>query len=834
MVKQTIQIFGRIKPTKRATAVYSVDNEEKTGASLEFMVPRDLADGFVNNKRECYKFRFQKVFDQAVKQEEIFQNIAKPVADSVLAGYNGTIFAYGQTGSGKTFTITGGAERYSDRGIIPRTLSYLYQCFCQDSSMVYTIHISYLEIYNDTGYDLLDSRQEASRLEDLPKVMIMEDSDQNIHLRNLSLQQSSNEEEALNLLFLGDTNRMIAETPMNQASTRSHCIFTVHVCRREPGSATVRRSKLHLVDLAGSDRVSKTGLNGQQLTEAKYINLSLHYLEQVIISLSEKNRSHIPYRNSMLTSVLRDSLGGNCMTTMIATIAIDRRNLDESISTCRFAQRVAVIKNEAILNEELDPALLIARLKREIESLKEELAMVTGQQRKDQLTVEEIKKLEELAKAFLGDPDPDMTLLLGPDMRKIQYCFALLKEMILDKQRGGNKRSDGKASPAATVSEEVIQDNHPSSSTQVTKLKEMLTQRDNEISILVKMLKKEKKKAQDAAAQLANITSGQTLASQSASRVTTGPLREDSADTISTNHGGRAVQYMKRGPQLSMGKQEAFETFIRDHDDYLTIEDNKSLLRQRSTEARRLGENLNEARNRINELKKQLEMRRRQRAAFGVMGNYTEAAEEVDSVEENLCKQIEQEKKAYKSIIGRLKALRTEIEHLQLLLERAKVKLQKDFHKWWSQEASSVQESDSGPAARCHRTESPGGTLQPSSPGTPGFGAPGLSSTVRDYPAGRDQNPDSSTSSVQDHSPKSVPPLKAVPAWHDASRWDRRVTESTPSSEWRALSTTEVTSSSSSSSSTIPLTGDEQTDADILAFVRARQNVLKRAGLPQL
>nr|XP_019940257.1 PREDICTED: kinesin-like protein KIF6 [Paralichthys olivaceus] len=788
MVKQTIQIFGRIKPTKRATAVYSVDNEEKTGASLEFMVPRDLADGFVNNKRECYKFRFQKVFDQAVKQEEIFQNIAKPVADSVLAGYNGTIFAYGQTGSGKTFTITGGAERYSDRGIIPRTLSYLYQCFCQDSSMVYTIHISYLEIYNDTGYDLLDSRQEASRLEDLPKVMIMEDSDQNIHLRNLSLQQSSNEEEALNLLFLGDTNRMIAETPMNQASTRSHCIFTVHVCRREPGSATVRRSKLHLVDLAGSDRVSKTGLNGQQLTEAKYINLSLHYLEQVIISLSEKNRSHIPYRNSMLTSVLRDSLGGNCMTTMIATIAIDRRNLDESISTCRFAQRVAVIKNEAILNEELDPALLIARLKREIESLKEELAMVTGQQRKDQLTVEEIKKLEELAKAFLGDPDPDMTLLLGPDMRKIQYCFSLLKEMILDKQRGGNKRSDGKASPAATVSEEVIQDNHPSSSTQVTKLKEMLTQRDNEISILVKMLKKEKKKAQDAAAQLANITSGQTLASQSASRVTTGPLREDSADTISTNHGGRAVQYMKRGPQLSMGKQEAFETFIRDHDDYLTIEDNKSLLRQRSTEARRLGENLNEARNRINELKKQLEMRRRQRAAFGVMGNYTEAAEEVDSVEENLCKQIEQEKKAYKSIIGRLKALRTEIEHLQLLLERAKVKLQKDFHKWWSQEASSVQESDSGPAARCHRTESPGGTLQPSSPGTPGLGAPGLSSTVRDYPAGRDQNPDSSTSSVQDHrsfSPKSVPPLKAVPAWHDASRWDRRVTESTPSSEWR-------------------------------------------------
>ncbi|XP_034714773.1 kinesin-like protein KIF6 isoform X2 [Etheostoma cragini] len=689
MVKHTIQIYGRIKPTAKTTTVYSVDNEEKTGASLEFVVPKDLADGFVNNKRECYKFRFLKLFDQAVKQEEIFENIAKPVADSVLAGYNGTIFAYGQTGSGKTFTITGGAERYCDRGIIPRTLSYLYESFTQDSSVVYTTHISYLEIYNEIGYDLLDSRHEGSRLEDLPKVGIMEDPDQNIHLRNLSLQQSANEEEALNLLFLGDTNRMIAETPMNQASTRSHCIFTVHLCRREPGSATLRRSKLHLVDLAGSDRVSKTGLNGQLLTEAKYINLSLHYLEQVIIALSEKNRSHIPYRNSMLTSVLRDSLGGNCMTTMIATMAVDKRNLDESISTCRFAQRVSLIKNEAVLNEELDPALLIARLKREIQSLKEDLAMVTGEQRDDQLTVEEIQKLEELVKAFLNDSDPDVKLSLGPDMRKIQFCFSLLKKMIINKQGGGNRHSDGRASPASTVRETVSQDSNLPAA-EITRLKEMMVQRDNEISILVKMLKKEKKRAEDTAAQLANVTNGQSLASESALRVSTMPLlREECTDTIK-DHKGRAIQYMKRGPQLSMGKQEAFKTFIRDHEDLVTIEDNKKQLKQRSAEAREIWDKQNEAKNRIKELKKQLEMQRRQRAAHGVIGIHSEV-EEGDLVEENLCKHIEQEKKDYKSTIDRLKVLATEIEHLQLLSERVKVKIQKDFQNWWSTEASSLQ-----------------------------------------------------------------------------------------------------------------------------------------------
>ncbi|XP_037342746.2 kinesin-like protein KIF6 isoform X1 [Pungitius pungitius] len=815
MVKQTIQIFSRIKPSKNTTAVYSVDNDEPTGAFLEFLVPRDQAEGFVNNKRECYKFRFLKVFDQAVKQEEIFTDIAKPVADSVLAGYNGTIFAYGQTGSGKTFTITGGAERYGDRGIIPRTLSYLFQRFSQvDSSMIYTTHISYLEIYNEMGYDLLDSRHEASRLEDLPKVLIMEDPDQNIHLRNLSLQQSANEEEALNLLFLGDTNRMIAETPMNQASTRSHCIFTVHVCRREPGSATLRRSKLHLVDLAGSDRVSKTGLTGQLLTEAKYINLSLHYLEQVIIALSEKKRSHIPYRNSMLTSVLRDSLGGNCMTTMIATIAVDKRNLDESISTCRFAQRVALIKNEATLNEELDPALLIARLKREIQSLKEELAMLTGEQRDEQLTGEEIQSLEVLVKAFLEDPDPDVTLSMGPDMRKIQHCFSLLKIMIMDKQSAGNRQSDGEASPATTAA--VLQ-NSPCSAAEVTKLKEMVMQRDNEISILVKTLKREKKRFQIAGDQLANTPKHNSPASQRALRPAAGPpSREGSLDSIPANHGGPAEQ--KRDPHLSVGKQEAFETFMRDHEDCVTIEDNKKLLKQRSAEARRIGEELSEAKNRINELKKRLAMQRRHRAALSVAENCPEVEEEVDPVEENLCKHIEQEKKCYKSSIGGLKALRTEIEHLQLLLERAKVKLQRDFHKWWSLEASNVQESEA--TARCP-TGSPHGTLQPPLPSTPGF------CSERESGAHAEPNPDSSTAvgDLRRFAPKRLPLSAAVEAGREETS-DQRGADLPSSSEWRALSTTKLSSS-------IPLTGDQQTDADILAFVQARQNLLNRTGQPQ-
>ncbi|XP_063008088.1 kinesin-like protein KIF6 isoform X7 [Melospiza melodia melodia] len=594
---------------------YSVDNEEPL-PSLEITVPRDLADGFINNKRESYKFKFQKIFDQEAKQDAIFDSIAKPVAECVLAGYNGTIFAYGQTGSGKTFTITGGAERYSDRGIIPRTLSYIFDQLQKDSSKVYTTHVSYLEIYNECGYDLLDPRHEASKMEDLPKVTIMEDSDQNIHLKNLSLQQATNEEEALNLLFLGDTNRMIAETPMNQASSRSHCIFTIHISSKEPGSATIRRSKLHLVDLAGSERVAKSGIGGHLLTEAKYINLSLHYLEQVIIALAEKNRSHIPYRNSMMTSVLRDSLGGNCMTTMIAMLAMDKRNIDESISTCRFAQRVALIKNEAVLNEEIDPRLMIIQLKKEIQDLKDELALVTGKQRTSELSQEELLQLDELIEAFLKDNDPDSSLDVGADMRKIKYCFIYMKQIINHPMTSGKK----------LLSEDISEEKN--SNEELEKLKGLLQQRDNEINILVTMLKKEKKKARDTLSQLNATSAGSAVLEQSPS-VSLEELQSPSrcsslkeAKVFSSSIPRLPFLSRATGGKMSLGCQEAFEIFKQDHADSITIEDNKQLLKQRFDEAKCLGEKLNEVRNKINHLKGKIIQRQIQRAALDFLPQY--------------------------------------------------------------------------------------------------------------------------------------------------------------------------------------------------------------------
>ncbi|CAN0208080.1 unnamed protein product, partial [Ectocarpus sp. 12 AP-2014] len=222
----------------------------------------------------------------------------------------------------------------------------------------------------------------------------MEDEDGNIHLRNLSVYLAANEEEALNYLFLGDTNRAISETAMNKASSRSHCIFTISVEGRKHGSDKVMRSKLHLVDLAGSERVHKTQTGGQTLVEAKHINVSLFFLEMVIVALRERGAKgrrvpyraccpqHIPYRNSMMTSVLRDSLGGNCKTVMIATVNAEAAQTEESMSTCRFAQRVSTIKNDARVNEDVDPEVLIRRLRSDNATLSDEVAFLKARKRK--------------------------------------------------------------------------------------------------------------------------------------------------------------------------------------------------------------------------------------------------------------------------------------------------------------------------------------------------------------------------------------------------------------------------------------------------------------------
>ena len=198
-------------------------------------------------------YMFSQCFTPKHCNEEVYQQVVRRVVQSSLEGYNGTIFAYGQTGSGKTFTITGAPERYEDRGIIPRTLQYIFAETKKRNTFTWRVCISYLEVYNNEGYDLLNENSNTKELEDLPKVILRENQKQQVVLSNLSVHQANNDEEALNLLFIGDTNREVAVTPKNDVSTRSHCIFIIQIESQKIGEDVKNISKLHIVDLSGSE-----------------------------------------------------------------------------------------------------------------------------------------------------------------------------------------------------------------------------------------------------------------------------------------------------------------------------------------------------------------------------------------------------------------------------------------------------------------------------------------------------------------------------------------------------------------------------------------------------
>lgn len=426
MVKNSIKVFARLKGGKASKKSASLNYEILRRKDHENIVIQ--YDGGTERKQK-QKFRFHKIFDKFSTQEELFDCIAKPVVNSVINGYNGTILAYGQTGSGKTYSITGSANNYNNRGIIPRSIQQIFE-FINISPDKYCIHISYLEIYNEVGYDLLNPKQPATLLEDLPRVILLEDGKGEAHIRNLSIMPANSEKEAMRLLFLGDTNRTIAETPMNEYSSRSHCIFTVYLSSRSITTNKIRKCKLHLVDLAGSERIHKSNISGVTLNEAKHINLSLHYLEQVITALSQVKRQHIPYRNSMMTYMLRDSLSGNSMTVMLTTMCMTKENAEETISTSKFAQRVALINTEAVINEEIDPHEEINFLKNEIVDLQSQLECFKGLNASKKLSSTEKEECKCLVDKYLKDPSIK-TLKIASKLPQVQFCFQLLREAYL-------------------------------------------------------------------------------------------------------------------------------------------------------------------------------------------------------------------------------------------------------------------------------------------------------------------------------------------------------------------------------------------------------------------
>eukprot|EP00824_Muranothrix_gubernata_P004359 TRINITY_DN15540_c0_g1_i1.p1 TRINITY_DN15540_c0_g1~~TRINITY_DN15540_c0_g1_i1.p1 ORF type:complete len:662 (-),score=156.44 TRINITY_DN15540_c0_g1_i1:430-2196(-) len=314
-----------------------------------------------DKKPEPHDFIFDSVFDTESVQEDVYDIAAKPIVDCVLEGFNGTILAYGQTSSGKTHTMQGDIDSEEHMGIIPRMVRYVFDRIESASqNMEFTITVSMIEIYMEKIKDLFDPSQD--------NLKIHEDKQKGIFIPGVTERSVGDEEEVYDFIKIGNANRAIGVTDMNAQSSRSHSIFIMTIQMNDLENYSCKVGKLFLVDLAGSEKISKTGAQGLTLDEAKMINKSLTMLGRVIYSLTE-GASHIPYRDSKLTRILQESLGGNSKTCLIITCSPSVFNSDETLSTCRFGMRAKHIKNKAKVNKQMTVAelqLVIQKLEHQV------------------------------------------------------------------------------------------------------------------------------------------------------------------------------------------------------------------------------------------------------------------------------------------------------------------------------------------------------------------------------------------------------------------------------------------------------------------------------------
>lgn len=364
-----------------------------------------------------HSFAFDYIFDQDSTQSQVYEYMARPAVVSVLEGYNATLLAYGQTGTGKTYTMEGFKYNSSDpqRGIAPRAIEDVFK-FIESSKNVnitFMVRASYLQIYNEAISDLLKS--------DRGSLQIREEKRRGVFVEGLSEWAVRSPSDICTLMQKGQTSRATASTKMNDISSRSHAVFIIIIEQmstveyEDEVGKQIKVGKLNIVDLAGSERVRVTGATGKRLEESKKINQSLSALGNVIAALTDaKPRAHIPYRDSKLTRLLEDSLGGNCKTTMMANITPAYDSFPESLSSLKFANRAKNIKNDAHINEDVDQRALLRKYEVELKRLRSELES----KNKSVFDMQKVMDLEDQKRQAEADKEAAIEAL---EMRSREY-----------------------------------------------------------------------------------------------------------------------------------------------------------------------------------------------------------------------------------------------------------------------------------------------------------------------------------------------------------------------------------------------------------------------------
>uniref|UniRef100_A0A182KAR0 Kinesin motor domain-containing protein n=1 Tax=Anopheles christyi TaxID=43041 RepID=A0A182KAR0_9DIPT len=370
---QNVQVYVRVRPTNAREKLIRSQEIVEVVSNRELQLKSNYTD-----TRTSKKFTFDRTFAPNSKQHEVYHAVVAPYIEEVLSGFNCTVFAYGQTGTGKTHTMVGEEEPElsaaweddTQTGIIPRAVNHLFDEL-RMTELEFSMRISYLELYNEELCDLLST-------DDTIKIRIFDDVQKkgSVIVQGLEEIPVHSKDDVYKLLAKGQERRKTASTLMNAQSSRSHTIFSIIVHIKEngiDGEEMLKIGKLNLVDLAGSENISKAGNEkGIRTRETVNINQSLLTLGRVITALVEKT-PHIPYRESKLTRLLQESLGGRTKTSIIATVSPGNKDFEETLSTLEYAHRAKNIQNKPEANQKLSKKTVIKEYTEEIDRLKRDL-----------------------------------------------------------------------------------------------------------------------------------------------------------------------------------------------------------------------------------------------------------------------------------------------------------------------------------------------------------------------------------------------------------------------------------------------------------------------------
>ena len=659
--ENTVKVIIRTRPTQHfATNNIRINLSDDT---ISIFIPRNQKEGLINNQKEQWSFHFDKILHN-VPQEEVFEYTMNDIIKSSVQGYNGTIFAYGQTGSGKTFTISGAPSNFAYRGIIPRSISRLFNEISTKPEYDFNIQISYLEIYNEIMFDLLP--EDGKFLGERANIEFQEDNKGNVIVKGLTKHKVTNEEECFNLLFEGESNRTISEHKLNQGSSRSHCLFMIQLEMKSKIESTekIMVSKLNFVDLAGSERVKKTGSTGVTLKEATYINRSLTFLEQVVVALTERKgraNDHVPYRQSKLTHILKDSIGGNCKTVMVANIWPEEQFLQETLSTLNFAQRMGGVVNVASVNIQLDINAQIRKMTKEIKELKQELAMHNtlanrGRINYDPYSPNEQKAQMEAAKKFLVGQSEELEFDSVRQAKELFYQIRHIYQKVKSLNQGKPQSQELPEEMQQPKVEEKIEEKKEEKDDKKNKKEEKVDknkekEKKEEKKEEVKKEEEEKKEEENEEKKEEEVVEEQPP------YIAEGVIPDKNT----------AFKLYKYESQYSKDTEKKMK------------EDIEKLKEQKNT-ARDLLEKSKELKNKIDEIKVKLSDKKQNKLNLA-----DEMTNVIDEEEVKFLEELKIKKEEYKNIVKQFNDYKTQIHENKENLDLMKIKYVENFEKWFFQ-----------------------------------------------------------------------------------------------------------------------------------------------------